>query len=232
MGASGRGSMSAMVADSVELMTAVLAGTHVLHWIVGDLNGNIRSCNGAVTQSLDLTSDQLLGRPLTSHLVDSDAAKFPELLANRPRDFKATFLLNFVNAKHEPYTLVCRLAVWPTHFILIGEPAIAEELGLQSELNALNNQLATLARENARKSKELAQANARLKNALEELNRTHWHLRKVAEVLPMCVACGKVKSDEAKWEDVAEYFHRNSIWVSHGCCPDCQKTMALEWGAE
>jgi len=228
MGAARPGSMSAMLAGSVELMTAVLAGTHALHWIVGELNGNIRFCNGAVTQSLGLTSNQLLGQPLTSHLVESDAARFPELLANRSRDFKASFLLNFVNSKHEPYTLVCRLDVQPTHFALMGEPAIAEELDLQTELIALNNQLATLARENARKSKELAAANARLENALEELNRSHWHLRKVAEVLPMCVACGKVKSDNAKWEDVAEYFHRNSLWVSHGCCPDCQKTMALE----
>jgi hypothetical protein len=55
----------------------------------------------------------------------------------------------------------------------------------------LNNQLATLARENARKTKELAQANARLESASEELNRTHWHLCKVAEVLPMALPAGK-----------------------------------------
>ena len=131
-----------------------------------------------------------------------------------------------------PYTLVCRIDVQPSHFILVGEPRIAEELGFQNELNELNNQLATLARENARKTKELAQANARLESALEELNRTHWHLRKVAEVLPMCIACGKVKSGDAKWQDVAEYFHNNSLLVSHGCCPDCQKTLTEEWGVE
>jgi hypothetical protein len=114
----------------------------------------------------------------------------------------------------------------------VGEPAIAEELALQTELNELNNQLATLARQNARKTKELAQANARLESALAELNRSHWHLRKVAEVLPMCLGCGKIKSSDAKWQDVAEYFHHNSLWVSHGCCPDCQKMLAQEWGFE
>jgi hypothetical protein len=48
----------------------------------------------------------------------------------------------------------------------------------------------------------------------------------------MCIACGKVKSGDAKWQDVAEYFHHNSLLVSHGCCPDCQKTLTEEWGLE
>jgi hypothetical protein len=126
--------------------------------------------------------------------------------------------------------LLTNLHVQPGYFILVGEPTIAEEFDLHIELSELNNQLATLASENARKTKELAQANSRLESALEELNRTHWHLRKVAEVLPMCITCGKVKSGDAKWQDVAEYFHNNSLLVSHGCCPDCQKTLAEEWG--
>jgi hypothetical protein len=225
-------SISDILLDSGVLIRDVMAGSDLLHLIVGDVSGHIKMCNGAVARSLGLTCDKLLDQPLASYLVESDAEKFPKLIANNTPDFKSTFLLNFVNSKDDPYTLVCRIDVQPNHFILVGEPAITEELGFQIELNELNNQLATLARENARKTKELAQTNARLKSALEELNRTHWHLRKVAAVLPMCIACGKVKSSDAKWQEVAEYFHNNSLIVSHGCCPDCQKTLAEEWGLE
>jgi heme oxygenase (mycobilin-producing) len=225
-------SMSEILVDSEALITDAITGSDLLHLLVGDLSGNIKLCNGAAARSLGLTCNKLLDQPLATYLVESDAAKFAELVANSTLDFKSTFLLNFVNSKNEPYTLVCRIDVQPSHFILVGEPRIAEELGFQNELNELNNQLATLARENARKTKELAQAYARLESVLEELNRTHWHLRKVAEVLPMCIACGKVKSGDAKWQHVAEYFHNNSLLISHGCCPDCKKTLTEEWGLE
>jgi len=140
-------SMSEIVVDSGALIADVIAGSDLLHLLVGDLSGNIKLCNGAVARSLDLTCDKLLDQPLATYLVDSDAAKLAELIANSTRDLKSIFLLNFVNAKNEPYTLVCRIDVQPSHFILVGEPRIAEELGFQNELHELNNQLAARPRE-------------------------------------------------------------------------------------
>ena len=197
---------------SPSLMTDLIAGSDILHLIVGDLSGDIKLCNEAVARRLGLTCHELLDQPLANCLVEPDGAKLRGLIANGTPDRETTFLLNFVNSKHEPYTLICRIEVQPSHFTLVGEPAIAEELGLQAELNELNNQLATLARENARKSKELAQANARLESASEELTRTHWHLRKVAEVLPTCLGCGKVKWCDANWQDVASSFIITHFW--------------------
>jgi heme-degrading monooxygenase HmoA len=224
--------ISETVLDSVALITDAIAGSDVVHLIVGDLSGNIKLCNGAVARHLGLTCDELLDQPVSKYLVEPDAAKLREIIASGARDLKATHLLNFVNSKNEPYTLTCRIDVQPTHFALVGEPALAHELVLQNELLDLNNQLATLVRENARKSKELAQANAKLESTLEELNRSYWHLSKVAEVLPMCVVCGKVKSDGAQWQDVAEYFRENSLFVSHGCCPHCQQKLMEDMGVK
>jgi heme-degrading monooxygenase HmoA len=88
--------MSEIVLDSETLMTDVITGSDLLHLLVGDLSGNIKFCNRAVAHSLGLTCDKLLDQPLATYLVESDAAKFAELIANSIRDFKSTFLLNFV----------------------------------------------------------------------------------------------------------------------------------------
>jgi len=60
-----------------------------------------------------------------------------------------------------------------------------------------------------------------LEKALEELKQSHWHLDKVAEVLPVCMECGKIKTGDAHWETIAKYFHDNDLMLSHGYCPSC-----------
>ena len=71
------------------------------------------------------------------------------------------------------------------------------------------------------KTTELAAANVKLQETLDELHRTHWHLRKIAEVLPMCAECGKVKPGDGEWASVVDYLRDNSLFLSHGCCPEC-----------
>lgn len=63
-----------------------------------------------------------------------------------------------------------------------------------------------------------------LEKALAELKQSHWHLDKVAEVLPVCMECGKVKTGDARWETIAKYFHDNDLLLSHGYCPNCSET--------
>jgi hypothetical protein len=33
--------------------------------------------------------------------------------------------------------------------------------------------------------------------------------------------CRKIKTGEAKWEEIVEYLEQNSLLVSHGYCPEC-----------
>ena len=114
-----------------------------------------------------------------------------------------------------------------------GQPAEPEacEVG-NNHLHALNNELAVLARENARKSKELHRAKAELQAALDELQNSYWHLRKIAEVLPMCAVCGKVDPGMGDWETVVDYLRRNSLFLSHGYCPECETEVRAEVGLE
>jgi response regulator RpfG family c-di-GMP phosphodiesterase len=79
---------------------------------------------------------------------------------------------------------------------------------------------------------QLQHDNRVLQEALDTLKHTHWHLRKLQEVLPICAVCGKVKSAEAKWEDVLTYLRGNADFLSHGLCPDCARHAKEEFDNE
>lgn len=82
------------------------------------------------------------------------------------------------------------------------------------------------------RTEEAAESAARLARALEELKEHNWLLGKVAEVLPTCMYCGRVKAGESGWEEAIEYLKRNSTFLSHGCCPTCQPRMMGEMGLQ
>lgn len=88
------------------------------------------------------------------------------------------------------------------------------------ELARLNNELAVLARENRRKNRELEEVAGKLEQTLHELNESHWLLRKVEEVLPMCLRCGSVDAG-ADWQPLVDYVRSNATFVSHSYCPSC-----------
>jgi hypothetical protein len=84
-------------------------------------------------------------------------------------------------------------------------------------LNELNNQLATLS---PRERAEDQGARASQCPAGERVGRAeshHLHLRKVAEVLPMCICLRESESGNAKWQDVAEGLQ--IIGVTTACVP-------------
>ena len=63
--------------------------------------------------------------------------------------------------------------------------------------------------------------NQALKAAYDNLDNSFWHLRKIQEVLPICINCGKVKTADSSWEDVVSFLKSNSKFLSHGYCPQC-----------
>ena len=68
-----------------------------------------------------------------------------------------------------PFTLECLLDVQPDGFILLGESPKKQNEAFQEEMIQLNNELAVLTRENARKSRALEKALADLKKAQARL---------------------------------------------------------------
>jgi len=68
-----------------------------------------------------------------------------------------------------------------------------------------------------------------IKEAYEQLQNSFWHLRKIQEVLPICMGCGKVKTNESSWEDVVLYLKNNALFLSHGYCPECAEKVKDVW---
>jgi hypothetical protein len=70
---------------------------------------------------------------------------------------------------------------------------------------------------------ELARVHTELASTLEALDKSHWHIRRIQEVLPVCMECGDVKSDVASWQSAREFLATHALrpFLSHGYCPAC-----------
>lgn len=217
------------VDDAGELLANVLSASETLHFLVATGEGIITACNPAIARALAIPETTLAGSSLWEQLTEADGRTLRERFASGRRSPAERFSLSFTGGP-EPFTLSCWVDFHPAHFTIVGEPALKRDAGYDEELFGLNNELAVLARENARRGKELDRAKANLQETLDELHRTHWHLRKISEVLPMCVECGKVKPGEGEWESVVNYLRENSLFLSHGCCPDCMEKLQANLG--
>lgn len=69
---------------------------------------------------------------------------------------------------------------------------------------------------------ELEETNRRLHETIEERDRSYWQLKRIAEVLPICMDCGDVRP-EGEWMDVVDYLKQNAMFLSHGLCPSCER---------
>jgi hypothetical protein len=198
-----------------------------MHFLASTSAGVITACNDAFTRSLGISETELIGTEVWQHLAEADGAALREQLAVRRRLPNEWFALTFTSATREAVVLSCWMDVQPTHFTIVAEASPRPESGYDDQLHSTNNELSVLAREHARRGKELAAATARLQETLDELNRTHWHLRKVAEVLSMCAECGRVQPGDGDWGTVADYLRENSLFLSHGFCPECAAGMPV-----
>jgi heme-degrading monooxygenase HmoA len=206
-------------ADAAPRIAAFLGRSRYLHLIAGDRDGTVRACNAEVGRLLESPVAAIVGRPIFAHLTEPDAALLRARLAAEAASWPST-LLNFV-AGTAPRTLACDLEVRPDGFVLLGEPASDGRESTGDALLQVSNDLAVLAREESRRAKAVERARGEAERALRDLQESHWHIRKLQEVLPMCMGCGKVKSEAGGWEDVAAYIRRHSLFLSHGYCPGC-----------
>lgn len=73
---------------------------------------------------------------------------------------------------------------------------------------------------------------AALEKAMRDLAQSHWHLDKVAEFLPICMECGKVKTADTHWESIIDYFRKNELLFTHGYCPACAAQVRAKYEQE
>ncbi|NDK15666.1 MAG: response regulator [Armatimonadetes bacterium CG_4_10_14_3_um_filter_66_18] len=58
---------------------------------------------------------------------------------------------------------------------------------------------------------------------LEESLRT---IRRLKELLPICMYCRKIRNDDNYWQQMEDYVHEETgTDFSHGICPDCYETV-------
>jgi hypothetical protein len=184
-----------------------------LHYIDSSADGTIRACSEAVFRTLRRASAAVIGQSLWPFLLPSDAEGVRVRLAD-PGVATQPFLVNLLDVANLPRTLMCFVDPTTDGFVMSGEPVEEHEWKFHEEALRLNNELSVLLRDNVQKTRAL-------EAALAELDTSYWHLKKIQEVLPICMECGKVKTSESHWEDVAKYLRENSLFLSHGYCPAC-----------
>jgi signal transduction histidine kinase/heme-degrading monooxygenase HmoA len=154
-----------LTADAAPLLAASLATTCITHlWLVAR-DGTVQLVNAAAAAQLRSLPEQIVGTSFWAHLTDADAENLRARIADAERKPGENLLLNFVDARQSPFTLECHLDLHPVGFILVGEPPRRQDEAFQETTLGLNNELATLTRENARKSRELERSLGALKAA-------------------------------------------------------------------
>jgi PAS domain-containing protein len=211
-----------------EIVEKILHGTRVLACMRVSGSGTIVRANPAAGRATGTPAAELAGRRIAEFLAQDDGERMERWLVSGVPSSSELVLLNFVSGDHQVQTLQCRLFAEGTDLIVAGEPDIEEDRELSEDLLRLNNELAVLSRESARRSRELEAARARLADTLAELESSYWHLRKIQEYLPVCMRCGNLKTGEAQWESVVDYLRSHEVFVSHGYCPTCAKVLERE----
>jgi two-component system, NtrC family, sensor kinase len=149
--------------DTTRLLARQLSDSDVLHYVRAARDGTILDANVALARALGTSPTALRGGSLWERLTDPDAQSLIQLVEGVAPAGAERLMLNFLDAAQAPFTLLCHVDVRPDGLTVLGEPPRRAEQSLHEEMLGLNNELATLTRENARKSRALESALAELK---------------------------------------------------------------------
>ncbi len=164
-----RDNLERAVADAAPLIASYLGNASAAHFLLCETDGTIDACNTACAAALKVDADTLLGQPIWDCLVAADAQALRGQLHTGKRVLHEKRLINFVDRDRAPYSVEAHIDIQPGYFVLIGERPLRQEAALQEEMLRLNNELATISRENIRKSRALGKALAELKEAQSQL---------------------------------------------------------------
>ena len=215
---------------SPDVSRALLNGSRVLEYLRVSSDAMIVEVNPTLATNSRRSVEDLLGKSFLECLSEADRARARGWVAGSEPLPDSTVLLNFITPEHEVRSLRCLVLRDRDDLILLGEPDVAEDRFVAEELLRLNNELSVLARENARKTREVEAARKRLAEVLDELENSYWHLRKIQEHIPLCMKCGKISSGEGEWDSLVEYLQASDILVSHGYCASCADLVLDEEG--
>lgn len=207
--------------EAAPLLSAFISESRTVVWIKTSASGIVLEHNEAAQRITGCGAPTLKGSSLWEWLTEAHATALCSLQEGTKDRCLDRRLINFVAPDGTRRTLAAWIAVQSDGMFIIGEPDIQRDSPLEAELLAVNSEFATLLRENERKTKALEAARRKLEEAAKELQDSYWHIRKIHEVLPICMGCGKVKTETSKWEDVVAFLKNHTRFLSHGYCPPC-----------
>jgi len=113
---------------------------------------------------------------------------------------------------------------------------------VQERLRLLNEELEDRV---AARTRELTEANLRLRAEIEEraraeeerkrliaeLQRALAEVRTLGGLLPICAWCKRVRDDRGYWSQLEAYLSQHApVEFSHGMCPDCERKLREQMG--
>ncbi len=154
--------------DAIEGQTVALS-----HWLLDSdtvfsllLNpdGTLRLRNRAAKRMFPCHPDPAIDVKIWEFLVSSEAESFAKRLSDPAVRSEDSFRLNLNAGESSPMTVEVNLMDCPGGFLMLGAVEEGHALRLQAERQLLTNQLTSMARELARKNKELEAANHSLEH--------------------------------------------------------------------
>lgn len=216
---------------AVELMRLLLDSSLTVIFVETGADGVVAESNRAFSSQIGLPREETIGRALFEFFTAQDAQRLQAWL-DRSRAPNGPVRLNLAPVGGAPFTLRCFVEVHDDRLSLVGEPEAEQERRASDQLLRLNNELAVVARESARRERSLRRAQQRLEETVAELRTSNQLLRRIQEVVPVCMKCGKVKGADAAWQTLIDYLRSNRVFLSHGYCPSCAGDAAREFGLD
>ncbi len=93
--------------------------------------------------------------------------------------------------------------------------------------------IGALAQKNFRLGVELQEANEKLKDKNQELEKALQEVKTLKGFIPICSICRKIRNDDGYWHVLEEYIVKNTdAKLSHGICPTCLQNSYPEVHSE
>jgi phosphoserine phosphatase RsbU/P len=72
--------------------------------------------------------------------------------------------------------------------------------------------------------KRMVELQSALAGRVAELQHALAHIKRLQGILPICMHCHRIRTDQASWERVENYISEHSeAQFSHGLCPECRE---------
>jgi PAS domain-containing protein len=219
-------STSADASAMEQSVVKVAASSRTTVTVFMSASGNIRWANAGFQSILGRPVDEVLGTMVWTLLPRPDSERLRRVIEEG--DASTHMLLNMLGAEGHPLSLDATVEVDAGGVALMGSRRARDSQNLSEHLQALNNELAVLAREHARGEREQRSTAEELQRVVDELHESYRHLKRIQEVIPICMRCSRVKPGDSEWQQVAEYLREHQIFLSHGYCPACADVVLDE----